>query len=203
MNVLAGVGTAVAAVVLAATPAITLGEAPQLSAESLGISVEEVDERGDWQNEVGVSLAGLTEAYPDDYAWSELTREGPAVATIWFKGDVPVDAMAFFSTVRSTVHIVLRGDYGLNENEMADLGWQANVALRATGSFEHTVSGFDPARRQLIVEVNPRPDVLPEQAKDIALQAINTLPAEFRDNAVIHISDNVRSVPLGGGAVRT
>jgi hypothetical protein len=165
-----------------------------------GIGADEAVQRFGWQNGFALAATTVEERFPSVFSGSEVTSEWPAVATIRFKGIVPVGVEALLATVPPGVCVVLEPGAGLSASEISDLVMRAHTAVGARPDLvADLVSSYDRATGMVQVLARPAPtDASAGERAAIAKEILAGLPPELQGKVLLVVDPRV----VAGGHAR-
>ncbi len=175
-----------------------------LVATDEGIGVDESVKRFGWQNGFALAATTVEERFPDDFSGSEITSEWPAVATIRFKGSVPVGVEALLATAPPGVCVVLEPGAGLSASEISDLVMRAHTAAGARSDVvAGLVSSYDRATGKVQVLARPAAkDASAGERAEIAGEILAGLPPDLEGKVSLVVDPRVGAgghARYGGG----
>jgi hypothetical protein len=168
-----------------------------------GIGLDEAVDRFGWQNGFALAATAIEEKFPGDFSGAEVTSESPAVATIRFKGSVPVGVEDLLSTVPSGVRVILEPGAGISASEIDELVIQAHTAVGARPEVADLASSFDRATGTVQVLAQPAAEgTTPAERAALAEEALAGLPPELRGRVSLVVDPRVDAggdLRYGGG----
>ena len=151
----------------------------QSAADQKGISLQEAIDRYAWNDNFGLAISGIRQAFPDDFTGSEIVDVGHA--WVGFSGGAPEglsDMIERLTGSHSGVSIEVRIDLGFTEAEIQSALPAVHLAMVEAPEVLDAVTSFDFETRQIRTYV-----VLETTASDSILDDLNAAAAKSLTDA--------------------
>lgn len=186
-----------------AIPLASAGEMQDLMlvAEQSGAPLDEVIERYAWNDNFGLAVSEIRNAYPDLFSSAEITDAHHA--WVAFKGRPPAGVHAIldsFAQVAPSVKVELRGGEGYAERDLQAAIESVHYAIYEAPGVLDAATSFDADTRTIttsVVLAGGRQDSVVESLRATAVEALAAVSAgrSLGIAAVVKVSD---SAVLGG-----
>ena len=151
----------------------------QSAADQKGISLQEAIDRYAWNDNFGLAISGIRQAFPDDFTGSEIVDAGHA--WVGFTGSAPEglgEMIERFTSSHSRVSVEVRTNLGFTELELRRAIKAVHYAVYETPEVLDAVTFFDFQTHQIRTTV-----LLESTSSDSVLDDLNAVAAKSLTDA--------------------